>query len=66
MHLFYFSKGSLKTLLRNAGFELITTESYVHYASVRHVFNGGLAATGGERVLPILSRTSKGAESHRL
>jgi hypothetical protein len=50
MHLFYFGTGPLKTLLRSAGFELVAAEPYVHYASARHIYNGGL------RVLPSFLR----------
>ena len=51
MHLFYFSTRTLKTLLRNAGFELIASDRYVHYASARYMYSGGL------RILPRLLRT---------
>lgn len=42
MHIFYFSRGTLKTLLANAGFELVHCAPYVHYASLRHLYRGGL------------------------
>lgn len=47
MHIFYFSRGTLKTLLANAGFELVHCASYVHYASLRHFFRGGLRLLPG-------------------
>jgi SAM-dependent methyltransferase len=47
MHLLYFSTATMKDLLDREGLDLIRTESYVHYARIRHIFNGGLRTLPG-------------------
>jgi predicted TPR repeat methyltransferase len=48
MHLHYFHEATVRELLKSAGFEVIATEPYTHYARVRYVLNGGI------RILPKL------------
>jgi SAM-dependent methyltransferase len=48
MHIQYFDIRSVKNVLGRAGFELVTTEPYVHYSKV------GYALNGLTRVLPAL------------
>jgi dolichol-phosphate mannosyltransferase len=50
MHLCYFSKKTMKDTLNRAGFELLHSEPYLHYARARHVLGGGL------RLLPAFLR----------
>jgi SAM-dependent methyltransferase len=42
MHLFYFDRGTVGDLLDRAGFTLIHSDSYVHYASVKYVYTRGI------------------------
>jgi len=46
MHVIYFSRSTMTDMLKRAGFDLVDVQPYVHYARLRHIFNGGL------RVLP--------------
>ena len=57
MHLFYFSRHTLKTLLDKAGFDLVQCKPYVHYASLRHIYKGGLRVMPGflQRVLSLFT-----------
>ena len=50
MHIVYFSEKSMKSVLENAGFDLVGTQDYVHYARVRHILNGA------QRVVPAFLR----------
>jgi len=38
MHLFYFTPEVLKQMFEKAGFELIHTDKYVHYATLKYLF----------------------------
>jgi dolichol-phosphate mannosyltransferase len=38
MHLFYFDSQVLKHIFNEAGFEMLCTESYCHYASLRYIY----------------------------
>lgn len=38
MHIFYFSPDVLKQMFEKAGFELIHTDKYVHYATLKYLF----------------------------
>lgn len=38
MHLFYFDTKVLQHIFRQAGFELVDTKSYCHYASLRYIY----------------------------
>ena len=42
MHLFYFDRATVADLLDRAGFSLVHTDSYVHYARLRYVYSRGL------------------------
>jgi dolichol-phosphate mannosyltransferase len=47
MHVFYFDRATVADLLNRAGFSLIHSDSYVHYARAKYVYTRGLHVLPG-------------------